>query len=67
MMRGVIVAQVCNAGLPVDEELTLACTVVDTIKAHVDRFRSFLFSSAVGKAVGGRVVYFDWRGRLWVP
>ena len=37
------------------------------IKAHVNRFRSFLFDGVVGKAVGGRFVYLDWSGRLWVP
>ena len=67
MMLGVIVAQVSDAGLPVDEELTLACAVANPIKAHVDRFRLFLFDGVVGEAVGGRVVNLDWRGRLWVP
>ena len=62
-----IVTQVSDAGLPVDEELTLACVVSYPIKAHVGRFRSFLFDGVVGKAVGGRVVYLDWSGRLWVP
>ena len=37
-MLGVIVAQVTDAGLPVDEELTLACAITYPIKAHVDRF-----------------------------
>ena len=67
MVLGVIVAQVSDAGLPVDEELTLACAVAYPIKAHVDRFRSFLLDGVVGKAVGGEVVDLDWRGRLWVP
>ena len=62
-----IVAQVFDAGLPVDEELTLACTVADPIKAHVDRFRSFLLDGVVGESVGGGVVDLDWHGRLWVP
>ena len=62
-----IVAQVCDAGLPVDEELTLACTVADPIKAHVDRFQSFLLDGVVSEAVGVGVVDLDWRGRLWVP
>ena len=62
-----IVAQVCDAGLPVDEEMTLACTVTDPIRAHVDRFRSFLLDGVVGKAAGGGVVDLDWRGRLRVP
>ena len=66
MVLGVIVAQVSDSGLPVDEELTLACAVAYPIKAHVDRFRSFLFDGVVGKAVSGGVVYLDWRGRLWV-
>ena len=66
MMLSVIVAQVSDAGLPVDEELTLACAIAYPIKAHVDRFQSFLFDGVVGEAVFGRVVYLDWSGRLWV-
>ena len=66
MMLGVIVAQVSDAGLPVDEEPTLACSFAYPIKAHVDRFRSFMFDSVVGKAVDVRVFYLDWSGRLWV-
>ena len=62
-----IVAQVCDAGLPVDEELTLDCAVAYPIKAHVDGFRLSLLDGVVGEAVGGGVVYLDWRGRLWVP
>ena len=66
-MLDVIVAQVCDAGLPVDEELTLACTVTDPIKVHVDRFRSFLLDGVVGEAVVSGVVDLDWLGRQWVP
>ena len=67
MMLAVIVAQVSDSGLPVDAELTLACAVTYPIKAYVDRFRSFLFDGVIDKAVGGRVVYLHWSGRLWVP
>ena len=67
MVLGVIVSQVSDAGLPVDEELTLYCAVAYPIKAHVDRFRSFLFDSVVCESSGGRVVYLGWSGRLWVP
>ena len=63
----VIVSQVCDARLPVDEELTLACTVADLIKLHVDHFQSFLLDGVVGEAVGGRAVDLNWSGRLWVP
>ena len=56
MMLDVIVAQVSDARLPADEELTLACAVVYPIKSHVDRIRSFLFDGIVGEAVGSRVV-----------
>ena len=66
MMLGVIFAQVSDARLPVDEEPTLACAIVYPIKAHVDRFRSFLLGGVVGEAVDGRVVDLDWSGRLWV-
>ena len=66
MMLGVIVTQVSDAGLPLDEEPTLACAVVYPIKSHVDRFRSFLLDGVAGEAVNGVVVDLDWRGRLWV-
>ena len=64
MMLGVVVAKVSDAQLPVDEELTLACVIAHPIKAHVDRFQSFLFDGVVGEAVGGRVVDLEWSGRL---
>ena len=67
MVLGVIVAQVSDAGLPVYEKLALACAFSYPIKAHVDRFQSFLLYGVVGEAVGGGVVNLDWRGRLWVP
>ena len=67
MVLVVIVAQVSDDGMPVDEELALACAVVYPIKVHVYRFRSFLFGGVVGEAVGCGVVYLDWHGRLWVP
>ena len=66
-MLGMVFDQVSDARLPVDEELTLACAIAYPIKAHVDRFRSFLFDGVIDKAVGGRVVYLDWISRLWVP
>ena len=66
-MLGVVVANVSDARLPVDEELTLSCAIAYPVKSHIDRFRSFLFDGVVGEAVGGRVVNLDWRGRLWVP
>ena len=65
-MLGVVVAQVSDARLPVDEELTLACAIVYPIKLHVNRFRSFLLDGVVGKAVGSTVFNLDWSGRLWV-
>ena len=42
-------------------------TVAYPIKVHVNRFWLFLFDVFVGEAVGGGVVYLDFRGRLWVP
>ena len=67
MVLGVIFTQVSDAGLPVDEELTLACAVAYPIKVHVNRFRYFLLDGVVGEAIGGGVVDLDWSGRLWVP
>ena len=66
-VAGVIVAQGSDTGLPVDEELTLACAVAYPIKAHVNRFRSFLLDGVVDEAFSGGVVDLDCRGRLWVP
>ena len=65
-MLGVVVAQVSDARLPVDEEMTVACAIAYPIKKHVDFFRSFLFDGVVGEAVDGRVFYLYWSGRLWV-
>ena len=65
-MIGMVVAQVSDARMPVDEELNLACLIAYPIKARVDRFQSFFFGGVAGEAVGGRVVYLDWSGRLWV-
>ena len=67
MVLGVIVAQVSDAGVPVDEELTLDCAVVYPIKLHVNRFRSFLLDGVVGEAFGVGSVNLDWCGWLWVP
>ena len=66
MMLGVVVAQDSDARLPVDEELTLDFVIAYPIKAHFDRFRSFLFDGVVGEAVGGIVFNLDWSGRLWM-
>ena len=49
MVLGVIFTQVCDAGLPVDEGLTLACAVADPIKVHVVRFRSFCLMVLLAK------------------
>ena len=59
-----IVAQVCDAGLTVYQELTLACVVPYPIKAHVDRFLSFLLDGVVRDDVNGGVVNMDWCGGL---
>ena len=61
-----VVAKVGDTRLPVDEELALACEIAYPIKAHVDRFWSFLLDGVVGEAVSGRVVDLDWSGRLRV-
>ena len=39
---------------------------MDPVKAHVHRFRLFLFDGDVGKAIGGGVVDLDWSDRLRV-
>ena len=67
MMLGVVFSKVSDVRLPVNEELPLACVITNPIKAHIDRFQSFLFGGVIGEAVGGRVVKLDWRDRLWLP
>jgi hypothetical protein len=42
-----VVCIVVGAGLPMNEELSLADTVADPIKAHVDGFGSALFDGGV--------------------
>ena len=66
MMLGVVITKVSDTRLPVDEELALACAISYPIKAHVDRFRSFLIDGVVGESVGVRVVDLGYSGRLWV-
>ena len=66
MTLGVVVSKFSDAGLSVDEELTLACAIVYPIKTHIDHFRSFLFYGVIGEAVGNRVVDLYWSDRLWV-
>ena len=53
MVLGVIVAQVGDSGLPVEEELTLACAFVYSIKVHVNLLQSVLLDGVVGEAVAG--------------
>ena len=66
MMLGLLVAKVGYGRMPVDEELALACAITYPIKAHVNRFRSFLFDGVIGEAVDGGVVDLDWISRMWV-
>ena len=66
MMLGVVISKVGDTQLPVNKELALAFAIAYPIKAHVDRFQSFLLDGVIGKAVGSRVVKLDWSGRLWV-
>ena len=56
-MLGLVVTKAGDIWLSVDEELALACAIAYPIKAHVNRFRSFLLDGVVGKAVSGGVVY----------
>ena len=53
MMLGVVVAKVSDSRLTVHKELAVACAIVYPIKAHVNRFQSFLLDSVIGEAVGG--------------
>ena len=66
MMLGEVIGLVENAFAPVNDKLTLACTVADPVKAHVDGFGSFLLDGVVGDARGSRVVGGHRSGRLLV-
>ena len=66
MILGVLITKVGDTRMPVDEELALACVIAYPIKAHVNRFQSFLLDGVVGKAIGSGVVDLDGSGRLWV-
>ena len=66
MMLVVVVAKVSDTRLPVDEELALDCAITYPINAYVNLFWSFFIGGVVGEAVGGRIVYLDWSGRLCV-
>jgi hypothetical protein len=52
----VVVGSIELAFDPADLELMLSDTVTDPVKAHVDRFGSFLFDRVVGYARGGTIV-----------
>ena len=66
MMLGEVIGLVENAFAPVNDKLTLACTVADPVKAHVDGFGSFLLDGVVGDARGSCVVGGHRSGRLLV-
>ena len=66
MMLGVVVTKVGDTWLPVDKELSLACTIADPVKAHVDRFRPVLLDGVVVKTIDGGFVDLDCSGRLQV-
>ncbi len=64
VMLGVIIGKVVRPRPPVDQELSLACPVLDPIKTHVDCFGSFLFDGVIGETFGSGVVDLHRRWRL---
>jgi hypothetical protein len=64
VMLGVIIGKVVPHRPPVDQELSLACPVLDPIKTHVDCFRLFLFDGVIGETFGSGVV--DLHRRWWL-
>ena len=56
-MLGDIVINSGAARAPVNEELTMANAVLNTIKAHVNGFEYFLFDTVIGKTCVSGVVY----------
>ena len=64
MMLAGVVSKVLVTGFPMDNELALANTVADTVKAHVNGFGSLLFNGVVDDTFGGGVVSLD--GGRWL-
>ena len=64
MLLSVIITKILGARPPVDKELALTGPILDPIKTHVDCLGAFLFDGVICKALGSRVVYLHWSGRL---
>ena len=62
MMLGGVFTKVGAAGFPLQEELILACPILDTIEVHVNNLGALLFNGVAGKTFGGGVVDAD---RSW--
>ena len=62
MVFSVVVAQVCAAGMPVDEELFLLGLIMDPVKAHIGFLQVFLIDDVVCKPSSDT----NGGGRLWM-
>ena len=56
VMYGEIISKVDGTFAPVNVKLTLADTIANPVKSHVDGFGAALFDGVVGDAAGGAIV-----------
>ena len=66
VLLGEVVGMVVTASFPMYKKLTLAHTVADPIKAHVDGFGTGLLDGAIDDTSSGHVVHLERSGWLWV-
>jgi hypothetical protein len=67
MMFGEIIGTISLSFAPLSLKLTLAHTIVNPVKTHIDRFRPFLSDCVGCNAASSIVVGRHGSGRLWIP
>ena len=66
VMLGEVVDMIVGTSFPVYKKLTLAHTVADPIKSHVNGFGALLLDGAVDDACSSHVFRLERSGWLWV-
>ena len=66
-MLGEVIGMIVDATSPEYVELALFGTILKSVVAHVDGFRSSLLDGTIDDAFGGGIVGLHWRGWLLVP
>jgi hypothetical protein len=67
LMSRKVVCTISLTIVPINLKLSLAHTIADPIRKHVDRFRPFLFDNDGCNSTGGIVVGGHGLCRLWMP